>query len=54
MRWKIELSSEPFSIAVDADEHPCMRESHEPGDEKRTPVIVVLELHDTWLSANPA
>jgi hypothetical protein len=30
-----------------------MNQFHKPGDEKRTPVIIAPELHDSWLSANP-
>ena len=41
-------------LTVNADEHPIMRQFHKPGDEKRTPVIIAPELHDTWLSAEPA
>ena len=41
-------------LTVNADEHPVMHQFHKPGDEKRTPVIIAPELHDTWLSADPA
>jgi putative SOS response-associated peptidase YedK len=40
-------------LTVNADEHPVMRQFHKPGDEKRTPVIITPELHDTWLGADP-
>ena len=41
-------------LTVNADEHPVMRQFHKPGDEKQTPVIIAPELHDKWLSADPA
>jgi len=40
-------------LTVNADEHPVMRQFHKPEDEKRTPVIITPELHDSWLSADP-
>ncbi len=40
-------------LTVNADEHPVMHQFHKPGDEKRTPVIIAPQLHDTWLSAEP-
>jgi putative SOS response-associated peptidase YedK len=40
-------------LTVNADKHPVMNQFHKPGDEKRTPVIIAPELHDSWLSANP-
>jgi putative SOS response-associated peptidase YedK len=39
-------------LTVNADKHPVMNQFHKPGDEKRTPVIITSELHDTWLSAD--
>jgi putative SOS response-associated peptidase YedK len=30
-----------------------MNQFYKTGDEKRTPVIIPPELHDTWLSTNP-
>ncbi len=57
-RWTDPASGElvvSFSmLTVNADEHPVMRQFHKPGDEKRTPVIIAPELHDKWLSADPA
>ena len=41
-------------LTVNADQHPVMCQFHQPGDEKRTPVIIAPELHDRWLSAEPA
>jgi hypothetical protein len=40
-------------LTVNADEHEVMQQFHRPGDEKRTPVIIALELHEVWLSADP-
>ena len=40
-------------LTVNADEHSVMNQFHKPGDEKRTPVIIAPEMHDTWLSADP-
>ena len=55
-RWTDPTSGElvvSFSmLTVNADEHPEMRQFHKPGDEKRTPVIIAPELHDTWLNAD--
>ena len=57
-RWTDPATGElvvSFSmLTVNADEHPVMRQFHKPGDEKRTPVIIAPELHDTWLSADQA
>ena len=57
-RWTDPTSGElvvSFSmLTVNADEHPVMNQFHKPEDEKRTPVIIAPELHDTWLSADPA
>jgi putative SOS response-associated peptidase YedK len=57
-RWTDPKSGEmvvSFSmLTVNADVHPVMRQFHKPGDERRTPVIFAPELHDTWLSADPA
>ena len=56
-RWTDPASGElvvSFSmLTVNADAHPVMNQFHKPGDEKRTPVIIAPELHDSWLSANP-
>jgi putative SOS response-associated peptidase YedK len=55
-RWTDPASGElvvSFSmLTVNADEHPVMRQFHKSGDEKRTPVIIPPELHDTWLGAD--
>lgn len=55
-RWTDPASGElvvSFSmLTVNADAHPVMRQFHKPGDEKRTPVIIAPELHDSWLSAD--
>lgn len=40
-------------LTVNADDHPVMSQFHNPGDEKRTPVVMAPELHDAWLSAAP-
>ena len=48
--WVVSFSM----LTVNADEHPVMRQFHKPGDEKRTPVIIAPDLHDTWLSADIA
>ncbi len=40
-------------LTVNADDHPVMRQFHNPGDEKRTPVVMAPELHDAWLRAEP-
>ena len=57
-RWKDPVTGEwvvSFSmLTVNADAHPVMRQFHKPGDEKRTPVIIAPDLHDTWLSADIA
>ncbi len=57
-RWTDPVSGErvvTFSmLTVNADAHPVMKRFHKPGDEKRTPVIIAPELHDTWLSADTA
>jgi putative SOS response-associated peptidase YedK len=56
-RWTDPASGElvvSFSmLTVNADEHPVMSQFHKPGDEKRTPVIIALDLHDAWLGADP-
>jgi len=56
-RWTDPASGElvvSFSmLTVNADKHPVMNQFHKPGDEKRTPVIIAPELHDSLLSANP-
>lgn len=41
-------------LTVNADDHPVMRQFHKPGEEKLTPVIIASELHDKWLSSDPA
>ncbi len=57
-RWTDPASGEQvvsFSmLTVNADAHPVMRQFHQPGDEKRSPVVVAPELHDAWLSADLA
>ena len=57
-RWTDPVSGErvvTFSmLTVNADAHPVMKRFHKPGDEKRTPLIIAPELHDTWLSADAA
>jgi putative SOS response-associated peptidase YedK len=56
-RWTDPASGElvvSFSmLTVNADEHPVMCQFHKPADEKRTPVIIVSDLHDAWLGADP-
>lgn len=39
-------------LTVNADEHPVIRQFHKQEDEKRTPVIITPESHDTWHSAD--
>lgn len=55
-RWTDPASGDrvvSFSmLTVNADDHPVMRQFHEPWDEKRTPVIIAPELQDAWLSAD--
>jgi putative SOS response-associated peptidase YedK len=55
-RWKDPMTGEgvvSFSmLTVNADEHPVMGQFHQPGEEKRTPVIIAPHLHDRWLSAD--
>lgn len=55
-RWTNPDSGElvvSFSmLTVNADEHPVMRQFHQPADEKRTPVILPSPLFDAWLSAD--
>lgn len=55
-RWTDPASGErvvSFSmLTVNADEHPVMKQFHQPGDEKRTPVIIAPHLHEAWLSAD--
>ncbi len=57
-RWTDPATGElvvSFSmLTVNADDHPVMKQFHKPGDEKRTPVIISPDLHDSWLSADPA
>ncbi len=57
-RWTDPASGElvvSFSmLTVNADEHPVMRQFHKAGDEKRTPVVIAPDLHEAWLSADPA
>ena len=57
-RWMDPASGElvaSFSmLTINADEHPVMGQFHKPGDEKRTPVIIVPEHHEEWLSAEVA
>lgn len=40
-------------LTLNADQHALMSRFHRPGDEKRMPFIVPLELYDTWLTATP-
>ena len=41
-------------ITINADEHPLMRRFHQPGDEKRSLVIVHKRDYDDWLNCkNP-
>lgn len=55
-RWTDPATGElivSFSmLTINADEHPVMCQFHKPGDEKRTPVIISPEFHDSWLSAD--
>jgi putative SOS response-associated peptidase YedK len=44
-------TSQAFSqITINADDHPLMRSFHEPGDEKRSLVIVPRDEYDDWLA----
>lgn len=38
-------------ITINADTHTMMREFHEPGKEKRMPVVLPESEYDAWLSA---
>lgn len=57
-RWTDPTSGElvvSFSmLTVNANDHPVMRQFHNPGDEKRTPVVISTDAYDRWLSAAPA
>jgi putative SOS response-associated peptidase YedK len=56
-RWTDQASDElvvSFSmLTVNDDEHPVMRQFYKPSDEKRTPVIIAPDHHETWLGADP-
>jgi putative SOS response-associated peptidase YedK len=41
-------------ITINADDHPLMRRFHKPGDEKRSLIILPLDIYDDWLNCrNP-
>ena len=56
-RWTDPASGEQVvscsMLTVNADQHPVMRQFHQPGDEKRTPVIFPPSLYPDWLGADP-
>lgn len=47
-----ELVTSFSMLTVNADEHPVMKQFHRPGDEKRTPVVLVPSQFDEWLSGD--
>ncbi|MGV0128600.1 SOS response-associated peptidase [Burkholderia gladioli] len=52
--WKEPDGTESIAMAmltVNADEHEVMKHMHQPGDEKRSVVILKSEDHDEWLHA---
>lgn len=55
--WKSPDSGEILRsftmLAVNADDHPFMRNCHKPQDEKRMIVILHEDEYDAWLSAPP-
>lgn len=55
--WEEEDGAPSFSftqITINADEHPLMQRFHQPGDEKRSLVILHKAHFDDWLSCkNP-
>jgi putative SOS response-associated peptidase YedK len=55
-RWKDpQTAAEVVSfsmLTINADTHPVMQQFHKPGDEKRTPVVIMPSLHHAWLNAD--
>ena len=41
-------------ITMDAIDHPMMKEFHEPGNIKRSVIVIPHERLDEWLSVGPA
>jgi len=39
---------------MDAIDHPMMKEFHEPGNIKRSVIVIPHERLDEWLSVGPA
>ena len=56
-RWIDKSSGEVIAsfsmLTINADGHPVMSQFHQPGDEKRSLVVVPDELRDEWLDAKP-
>ena len=55
--WREADGSESFSftqLTINADEHPLMKRFHQPGDEKRSLVIVPRSHYDDWLECADA
>jgi putative SOS response-associated peptidase YedK len=56
-RWTSPATGETVvsftMLTVNADRHPLMKRFHKPADEKRTPVVIKPELHQTWIEATP-
>ncbi|WP_044529436.1 SOS response-associated peptidase family protein [Herbaspirillum sp. B65] len=51
--WEEEQGSFSFSftqLTINADDHPLMKRFHNPGDEKRSLVIVPRSEYETWLN----
>ena len=51
--WEEDEGQQSFSftqITINADHHPLMKRFHQPGDEKRSLVIIAKEDFDEWLS----
>lgn len=47
-----ELVTSFSMLTVNADQHPVMKQFHKPGDEKRTPVVLLPSQFDEWLGAD--
>ncbi len=47
-----ELVTSFTMLTVNADEHPVMNQFHQPGDEKRTPVVLAPTRFEEWLSGH--
>lgn len=39
---------------LNADQHPVMSRMHPPQDEKRMPLVLLVEQFDAWLRADPS